>query len=496
MGQPVPPKLDGYDFVRFLGSGGFGDVFQYRHSLTNGSVAVKVLRDGVLDGAGRSQFEREAQALGTLSKEGSHPNIVTVHRPGEVDGRPYLMMEYCPAGSLVQKLRNAGRPMGPNEVMRLGVQIAGALHMAHEASIVHRDIKPGNILFGVGDIPKLGDFGIAAITSEEVASGSDFLSLEYAAPEVLQRGEADVLSDVFALGATLYEALAGHSWVCPPGADRAEAAMRQRIVDGVVPSIPGAPAQLDRLLRQAMTNDRRMRLPTAKDLADSLHSAQIALGYQPTPVPIYYDSPHQTVQRLAPMSQPETTARDALRFALVERQGGEQATGWRKPGLATELPHTAVRPGTRPPPPATESREQKPVPKRRSALIAVTVVTIVVAGLGVLALLRPDEPSRAPGSGALTGDPGDGALIGATVPTPKVTGDRVDQDSVKFTWTYDDPQPGDYFRLQRSEPAGAAVEQVEQAEWAADGVNERLCVVVRVIRADHRAGRETGEACA
>ncbi len=482
-----PPAIDGYTYVRHLGSGGFGDVFQYRHA-TGGSVAVKVLREGAFGDAGREQFEREALALGTLAKDGSHPNIVAVHMVGEAGGRPYLVTDYCPHGSLAQKLAQTSKRLGHNEVMRLGVQIAGALHMAHQAGVVHRDIKPGNILFGVGDVPKLGDFGIAALTAEEVASGSAFLSPDYAAYEVVEWGTADALADIFSLAATLYEALAGHSWLYVPGGDNTDEAMRRRLGSAAVPPIEGCPPQLDRVIRLAMTRDRQVRgsnVATAAEFADRLHTTQIELGYPPTPVPIYEQAPSPTVQRRTAHSS-QTAAP-----ASVVAQVAEAPTGWSRREVAPPLPRTMGRPVSVEP----ELVPDKPSKPKRARWIVVAGAVAVVAGLGALAMMRPASTTTRPTPSAAPGDPGPGALVGAAVPRPVVTAERLDADSVKVTWTYDDPQPGDYFRLQRSD-TNAAAQQVDKPEWIADGVTSRLCVTVRVIRADHRAGRDAGEACA
>src|SRR5688572_10372673 len=169
---PAPPPIAGYRPVKYICSGGFGDVFRYEHTATLAAVAVKVLRDGVLAAGAAQQLLHEAQALGRLSASGPHPNIVAVQDVGTAGGRPYLMMEFCPGGSWADEITRRGR-VHPSKVLSVGIQIAGALYMAHQAGIVHRDIKPGNILMGANvgghGIPKLADFGIAAVTAEELA---------------------------------------------------------------------------------------------------------------------------------------------------------------------------------------------------------------------------------------------------------------------------------------------------------------------------------------
>jgi serine/threonine protein kinase len=153
----APPLLPGLDYVRPLGSGGFADVFLYQQDMPRRAVAVKVLPAGERDPDLLRMFNAEADVLAHLS---AHPAIVTVYQAGiSADGRPYIVMEYCP-GSLAQRYRIERMPV--DEVMAVAVRLAGALESAHRAGLIHRDIKPSNILVTTFGSAVLADFGISA----------------------------------------------------------------------------------------------------------------------------------------------------------------------------------------------------------------------------------------------------------------------------------------------------------------------------------------------
>src|SRR3954451_518429 len=136
-----PPVLAGLTFVRPLGSGGFADVFLYEQSMPRREVAVNVLPSNVADAELLRMFNAEADVLARLS---AHPSIVTVYQAGiSADGRAYIVMEYCP-GSLARRYRIERLPV--QEVLAVGVRMASALESAHSAGLVHRDVKPSNIL--------------------------------------------------------------------------------------------------------------------------------------------------------------------------------------------------------------------------------------------------------------------------------------------------------------------------------------------------------------
>ncbi len=153
-------RAAGFDDAREIGRGGFGVVYRCTQSALERAVAVKVL-SGDLDDESRARFLREQRAMGRLT---GHPNVVSVLEVGVTpSGRPFLVMPYHPQDSLDARIRRHG-PLTVTEALRLGVKIAGALETAHRFGIVHRDVKPSNILLTDYDEPALTDFGIAHIT--------------------------------------------------------------------------------------------------------------------------------------------------------------------------------------------------------------------------------------------------------------------------------------------------------------------------------------------
>ncbi|ANZ27173.1 protein kinase [Rhodococcus sp. WB1] len=198
----------GFDEVGEIGRGGFGVVYLCTQADLDRTVAVKVLTVD-LDEENRARFLREQRAMGRLT---GHPNIVPILQVGTTDsGRPYLVMPYHPQGSLDARIHRHG-PLPLDQALRLGVKMAGALETAHRLGIVHRDVKPANILLTEYGEPQLADFGIAHIAGGfETATGAVTGSPAYTAPEVLAGDPPSPAADVYGLGATVFSALTGHA---------------------------------------------------------------------------------------------------------------------------------------------------------------------------------------------------------------------------------------------------------------------------------------------
>ena len=163
----TPPTLPGYEYSKLLGSGGFSDVFLYEQQLPRRSVAVKVLLTEEITPATRAAFVAEANVMAQLS---AHPYIATIfHADVASDGRPYFVMEYCAGPSLAEQYKRA--PLTVADALRSGVRLSSAVATAHAAGILHRDIKPGNVLTNDYGWPALTDFGIASTLDDDVASG-------------------------------------------------------------------------------------------------------------------------------------------------------------------------------------------------------------------------------------------------------------------------------------------------------------------------------------
>ncbi len=193
--------------TREVGRGGFGVVYHCSQVRLARVVATKVLTNELDED--RARFVREQHAMGRLT---GHPNIVPVLEVGETSGgHPYLVMPYYQAGCLQDRIRDVG-PLPLEEVLRLGVKMAGALQAAHDLGVVHRDVKPGNIFMTDYGEPALGDFGIARVSGSFSTATSSFTgSPGFTAPELLDGSMPTVASDVYSLGATLFAALTGHA---------------------------------------------------------------------------------------------------------------------------------------------------------------------------------------------------------------------------------------------------------------------------------------------
>jgi len=265
----TPPDLPGYRFVRHLGAGGNAQVYLYKQDLPHREVAVKVLNDSALSEAARRRFTAEANVTAGLA----HRHIVQVFDAKVTnDGRPYIVMPYYPQPNLLVRARRAHLSVA--EVLRIGIQIGSAVETSHRRGVLHRDIKPQNILTDSYGEPTLTDFGIATTKGGD---GPEGLSVPWSPPEILYgTGTGDQRSDVYSLGATLWHVLAGRSPFEQPGGDNKPLALMGRIKSDPVPPTGRAdvPDSLERLLRQAMAKDPAARPQTAMELIRGLQSVE------------------------------------------------------------------------------------------------------------------------------------------------------------------------------------------------------------------------------
>lgn len=272
----APPPLPGFTPVRVLGAGGFADVFLFEQNMPRRQVAVKVMLPEVVNDQVRRMFEVEADLMATLS---AHPSILTVYEAGvSSDGRPYLVMELC-SSSLGQSYRR--QPLPVAEVLRIGVKIGGALHTAHQQGILHRDVKPSNILITAYGAPVLSDFGISSTTRGSAAAQAVGLSIPWSAPEVVaEQTQGTVASEVWALAATLYSLLAGRSPFEEAGTTSAPGDLARRIVKSRLPPIgrDDVPASLERVLTGALSKKPGERPASALELLRELQAVETELG--------------------------------------------------------------------------------------------------------------------------------------------------------------------------------------------------------------------------
>ena len=281
MRRPLdPPAIPNATFVRHLGSGGFADVYLFRQLMPQRDVAVKVLRPDS-NAQASAAFDAEVNLMARVS---NHPSIVSFYTAGITDdGRHYLVMEYCPPPHLGQRSKEHRIPV--SQALDIGVRIAGAVETLHQRGIIHRDVKPMNILFTQFGHPVLTDFGIAAQTGtdEETAGG---FSVAWAPPEQQDgTGPFGPTIDVYSLAATVHGILTGHSPFEVPGGDNRELSVLNRVLRSPVPTIgrSDVPAELERILAIAMSKDHKRRYQSAREFALALQHVQSSLRLTPTP---------------------------------------------------------------------------------------------------------------------------------------------------------------------------------------------------------------------
>jgi len=274
----VGPRIDGFDLHERIGSGGFSTVYRATETKMGRDVAVKVLHADFSTEADQRVFERECKALGLLAR---HPNIVTVYSATmTTDGRACIVMELY-AETLRDRLE-AG-PLDAAAVLDIGIKIAGALQVAHDGGVLHRDIKPHNIFMSEYGEPALGDFGISSVDDERSISAASGLSVAYAAPEVLEDSAATASSDVYSLAATLFHLAEGTA----PFASPQLRTTVKRILTEAPPgmSVPGAlPPGFDDILRRNLAKDPMDRDPDAREFGNALRAVQAASGLAANPV--------------------------------------------------------------------------------------------------------------------------------------------------------------------------------------------------------------------
>ena len=270
----------GFDHVQLIGAGSFADVYQGVDISTNQNVALKVLHATVKELGDNNTFDLETRALGTLS---AHPNIVTLYRTTVLrSGRPMLVLELCDR-SLSDQILTSG-PIHPRMVVRFAIQIAGAVESAHRSGILHRDIKPQNILMSRYGVPLLADFGVANMKN---ASGHEYavsgLSVLHAPPEILWDKEATPKSDVYTLASTMYELLCGRSPFFITDSENA-AAVRLRILNQAPPplSVADMPPKLWDILSRALAKDPSQRQGSALEFAQDLRAIEQLQGWPET----------------------------------------------------------------------------------------------------------------------------------------------------------------------------------------------------------------------
>ena len=277
MALPSGSKLGPYEIVEPLGAGGMGEVYRARDTRLERTVAVKILPASIsADPVAKQRLEREAKTISGLN----HPNICVLHDVGSQDGVDYLVMECIEGESLAKRLERGALPLG--QVLKYGAQIADALDKAHRSGVIHRDLKPGNIMLTATGV-KLLDFGLAKIapplvsgatlsaapanpTAPLTSEGSIVGTFQYMSPEQVEAKKLDARSDIFSFGAVLYEMLTGRRAF--PG--KSQLSVASAILEKEPISIsalrPMTPPALERAVKQCVAKEPDDRWQSVRDL--------------------------------------------------------------------------------------------------------------------------------------------------------------------------------------------------------------------------------------
>ncbi len=359
-----------YRLIELLGRGGMGEVWRAYDTETKRIVAIKVLPAHLADDDEFvRRFRREAEAAAQLNS----PHVVPIHNYGEIDGRLYVDMRLIEGSDLETVL--ADGPLEPARAVRIIEGVAQALHAAHKVGLVHRDVKPSNILLDENDFAYLIDFGIArAIDGTRMTkTGNTIGTFAYIAPERLDgEGEEDARVDIYSLACVLYECLTGEPPFAGDTMGRLVAAHLNKPPPRPSITRPDVPARVDEVIATGMAKNPEERYATTVELADAANDAIT------TPIGL----PAQTLPTRAAFVTPTAQSTLAADAADLNLDATEQGPAGRPPVETSTPPRKWWWP-----------------PRGRSALIAAAIAAVVVLAAGFM-VFRPQQPSRPPAPSA------------------------------------------------------------------------------------------------
>jgi serine/threonine-protein kinase len=337
MSEAGPTTLnDRYEMQQRIGRGGMADVYLARDLLLDRLVAIKVLfPEFATDPSFVERFRREAQSAANLN----HPNIVSVYDWGRSNNTYFMAMEYIPGRTMAEALREIGQ-VSPDKAAEVGIEIASGLEFAHRNNVIHRDIKPGNILLGNNGSLKVADFGIAralgsAADNSLTQVGAVMGTAAYFSPEQAQGGQPDPRSDLYSLGVVLYEMVAGR----PPFTGESPMAIAYKQVHEQPQPLneirPDVPRAFEAIVARLLAKDPSRRYPNAQAVRDDLRRFREGLP----------------VQALAALinrrdGDPTPTAMDAPTAVIGETPliGPDDAATIVQPATTVAAPRTDVTP--------------------------------------------------------------------------------------------------------------------------------------------------------
>ncbi len=386
-------KIGPYEILEKIGVGGMAEVYKGRHVALQRLVAIKFLGRSLQADQGLTQrFRREAQAIAAMR----HPNIVQVHDFGNFEGGHYLVMEYVEGTDLrrdIDRRRQKKKPFTPAEILNVIKQIAQALDYAHKQGIIHRDVKPGNILLTKDGQAILGDFGLVMLRDRisQATLGTSFGTPEYIAPEQAMDSRAALpQSDIYALGGIVYEMVTGQ---LPFEADSALSLALKHISEDPTPPRKFArnlPQGVENAILRALAKEPKQRYDTAQEFVEALRQAWEKAGKTPEAAPaeafIQSDTIPPPPSKNAPTTKPKRPTN--------KRPNAQQTPPAKAPATVPQTPSTPA-----------QQTPTAPPPQKRRIWPVLGLLLILLIGGGYAAARMGYLPWPAPLSPTMTATP-------------------------------------------------------------------------------------------
>lgn len=457
--RPIqPPEIDGYTFIKHLNSGGFADVFLYEKHLPKMQVAIKVMYNISLTAEDTRRFTSEANSMAALA---SHPFIVPILGADTTrDKRPYIVMQYYSGGNLSLKVKKS--PLNLADSLKLGIEIASAIETAHRFGILHRDIKPGNILLNEYGQPGLTDFGISFSAENKNAGNDEGLSIPWSPPEAFNDNEKpSALYDVYSLGATIYTFLTGRSPFEIPNGPNRQIDLINRITKMPLPptSRTDVPIALEKLLAQTMSKDPSYRPPSAYELALELQAIEIALKLKPTHIlvndqtalveettqNIFEKTMYKPPLNVDPQSGEIDQGDIASKLEPRQRQKANSSSISKHIQVLEDENTTIFKSSEENTDLSQETNASKKNSHMTAGIAVVAIIILIVLGAYFLLSSNTPNPSSVTTTGNITITTPPNAVY-TVVPTPTNLNFNRSGTSVTVSWSNPSPLPGDVFQ--------------------------------------------------